>query len=51
MSNEVPEFKNEDVKEKLEGMYTHLVPTHISNQTFTDSVAAQVKSVDMVFTF
>lgn len=28
---------------------TQLLPTHIFNQTYTDSVAAQVKSVDMVY--
>lgn len=43
MSNEVPEFKNEDVKEKLEGK------AHTDySLTFADIVVAQVKSVDMV---
>jgi hypothetical protein len=35
MSNEVPEFKNEDVKEKLEGTFSSYRPTYPIQHTLT----------------
>jgi hypothetical protein len=35
MSNEVPEFKNEDVKEKLEGTFSSYRPTYRVKHTLT----------------